>query len=99
MAAPALCVFCEIVAGEADADVVWRDEVAVAFLDRSPLFRGHVLVVPVEHVGELRDLRPADVGPFFERVRLLAAAMPIGLDVTGTFVAMNNVVSQSVPHV
>lgn len=92
------CVFCDIVAGATDADVIWRDDVAVAFLDRSPLFRGHTLVVPAEHVVELRDLPPADVGPFFERVRLVAAAIPVGLDVTGTFVAMNNLVSQSVPH-
>lgn len=92
------CAFCDIVSGATEADVVWRDDVAVAFLDRSPLFRGHTLVVPVEHVVELRDLPVSDVGAYFERVRLLATAIPLGLDVPGTFVAMNNLVSQSVPH-
>ena len=62
------CVFCAIVAGEQPAEVVYRDDVAVAFLDRTPLFPGHVLVVPTEHVVTLPEL--ADVGPFFERVQL-----------------------------
>lgn len=92
------CVFCDVVNGEADADIVWADEVAVAFLDRSPLFRGHTLVVPAQHVVQLSEL-PADlVGPFFQRVQLISMVMPVGLDVPGTFVAMNNVVSQSVAH-
>jgi len=77
---------------------VWRDEVAVAFLDRSPLFHGHTLVVPASHVVQLTDLTPAEVGPFFERVRVIAAAVPDAFGATGTFVAMNNIVSQSVAH-
>jgi histidine triad (HIT) family protein len=92
------CVFCHIVRDVVAADIVWRDETAVAFLDRSPLFRGHTLVVPTRHVVELSDLPPDLVGPFFRRVQAVAAAMPAALDVTGTFVAMNNVVSQSVAH-
>lgn len=92
------CVFCDIVAETAEAEVVWRDEIAVAFLDRSPLFPGHTLVVPARHVVQLSDL-PADlVGPYFRRVQLLAAAMPDALGATGSFVAMNNIVSQSVAH-
>ncbi len=90
------CPFCAIVAGEAPAHEVLRDDVAVAFLDTRPLFPGHVLVVPVEHVVTLPELR--EVGPFFERVQRLAAAMPTALDAQGTFVANNNVVSQSVAH-
>lgn len=90
------CVFCQIVGGHADADEVWRDDVAVAFLDRSPLFAGHTLVVPVDHVMTLPEL--VDVGPFFERVQRIAAVMPTALDAQGTFVANNNVVSQSVAH-
>jgi histidine triad (HIT) family protein len=89
-------VFCAIVAGEADAEIVHRDEVAVAFLDRTPLFPGHVLVVPTTHVVTLPDL--ADVGAFFERVKRLATAVPIAMGAQGTFVANNNVVSQSVAH-
>ena len=96
MTADSTCVFCRIVAGTADADVVWRDDVAVAFLDRSPLFVGHTLVVPVEHVVTLPELVP--VGPFFERVQRLSAVMPTALGAQGSFVANNNVVSQSVAH-
>ncbi len=90
------CVFCAIVAAEAPADIVLRDTVAVAFLDRTPLFKGHVLVVPVEHVVTLPEL--TNVGPFFERVQRVAAVMPDALESQGTFVANNNVVSQSVAH-
>jgi histidine triad (HIT) family protein len=92
------CVFCDIMLGSIDADVVLRDDVAVAFLDRSPLFQGHTLVVPRRHVLTLPDLDVAEVGPFFERVRLIAAAIPGALGAQGTFVANNNVVSQSVAH-
>jgi histidine triad (HIT) family protein len=90
------CPFCAIVAGTEPAHVVHRDDVAVAFLDRRPLFPGHVLVVPTAHVVTLPDLEP--VGPFFERVRLVAAVVPTALGAQGTFVANNNVVSQSVAH-
>lgn len=90
------CVFCAIVAGDADAEVVIETDGAVGFLDRSPLFAGHVLVVPRIHVVTLPEL--LDVTPFFQAVQLVAAALPAALDAQGTFVAMNNVVSQSVPH-
>ena len=93
-----VCTFCEIVAGRLAAHEVWRDDVAVAFLDIRPVFPGHVLVVPTAHVVTLPDLDPAAVGPFFERVRRVAAAVPTALDAHGTFVANNNVVSQSVAH-
>lgn len=92
------CAFCGIVSGAVSAHVVHRDEVCVAFLDRSPLFAGHVLVVPCEHVATIVDLPPASVGPFFERVRIVAAAVTVALGADGSFVANNNVVSQSVPH-
>ena len=92
------CVFCDVIEGRAQAHEVWRDDVVVAFLDRSPVFPGHTLVVPRRHVVTLPDLSPDDVGPFFERVRTIAAVMPTALDAHGTFVANNNVVSQSVAH-
>ena len=92
------CPFCAIVDGSANGDVVLDDEVAVGFLDRSPLFAGHVLIVPRIHVETIGDL-PADlVGPFFMRVQRVAAALPVVLGAEGTFVANNNIVSQSVPH-
>ncbi len=92
------CVFCEIVAGRAPAHIVLADDVAVGFLDTRPLFPGHVLLVPRDHVETLADLAPASVGPLFERARLLSAAMPEAMGSQGSFVALNNVVSQSVPH-
>jgi histidine triad (HIT) family protein len=93
------CPFCAIVAGtDDDAEVVYRDDVAVAFLDRRPLFPGHVLVVSARHVDTLPDLDDADLAPFFSVVRRIAGAVPTALGAQGTFVAMNNVVSQSVSH-
>jgi histidine triad (HIT) family protein len=91
-------VFCRIVSGEVAAHRVLEDDVVVAFLDARPVFKGHVLVVPREHHETLADLPVAAVGPFFERVRLISAAVPAALGAQGTFVALNNVVSQSVPH-
>jgi histidine triad (HIT) family protein len=97
-ASSASCVFCGIIDGELVAERVWEDEVAVGFLDRRPLFHGHTLVVPRRHVVTLADLDPDDVGPFFRRVRTIAAAMPEATGCVGTFVANNNIVSQSVAH-
>ena len=92
------CVFCGVVAGDLPAEVVWRDGDTVAFLDRSPVFKGHVLVVPSTHIVALPDLPEADLASFFAVVRRVAAAVPTALGADGTFVAINNVVSQSVPH-
>lgn len=89
-------LFCEIISGERPATVVSSDEVALSFLDARPVFKGHVLVVPRVHVETLSDL--GDVGPFFERVQAMARAVEEGLQAGGTFVAMNNRVSQSVAH-
>lgn len=92
------CIFCEIVADRSQADVVYRDDHVVAFLDRSPLFKGHVLVVPATHVGTLLDMAPAALGEYFAVVQRVAAAVQRALDAHGSFVAINNVVSQRVPH-
>lgn len=92
------CIFCEIATGKLAAHVVYDDDVALAFLDKKPLFVGHVLVIPRSHVVTLPDLPAFDVGPFFERVQAIARAVPAALGSQGTFVAMNNVVSQSVAH-
>ena len=92
------CLFCGIVAGTVPAQIVLDDEVAVAFLDARPVFKGHVLVAPRQHYVTLPDL-PADlVGPLFSRVQRLSAAVLPALGAQGTFVALNNTVSQSVPH-
>jgi histidine triad (HIT) family protein len=92
------CPFCAIVERRSPAHVVLDDDVAVGFLDRRPLFPGHVLVVPRAHVVTLPELPSSDVGPFFERVQSVARAVQEAMGAQGSFVAMNNVVSQSVPH-
>lgn len=92
------CVFCDIVAGASPADLVLDDAHAVAFLDRRPLFPGHVLVVPRRHVVTLVDLAVDELAPLFERVQWCARALVAELGADGTFVANNNVVSQSVAH-
>lgn len=92
------CVFCSIVAGETPADVVLDEPELVAFLDRRPVFKGHVLLVPRAHVVTLPDLPAALRDGFLEAAQRLAEAVVEGLGAQGSFVAMNNVVSQSVPH-
>jgi histidine triad (HIT) family protein len=92
------CVFCDIIAGTTPASVVYADDDHVAFLDRRPLFEGHTLLVPRRHVVTLADLPAASVGPFFTVAQRLSVAIPRAMDAVGTFVAMNNVVSQSVAH-
>jgi histidine triad (HIT) family protein len=92
------CVFCDIIAGRVPAHIVLADDQVVAFLDARPVFKGHVLVAPREHAETLADLPAESVGPFFLRVQRLSAVMPAALGCQGTFVAENNVVSQSVPH-
>ena len=92
------CLFCRIVSGEVPATVIYEDDVSFAFLDHRPLFHGHTLLVPREHVETLGELPTAQVEPYFKAAQLLARAVESGLDAEGTFVAMNNRVSQSVPH-
>jgi histidine triad (HIT) family protein len=92
------CAFCEIVVGRRDGHVVLEDELSFAFLDQRPLFPGHTLLVPREHHETLIDLPDELVGPLFANARLLARAMEYGLEAQGSFVAINNRVSQSVLH-
>ena len=92
------CPFCEIVAGSRPAHIVLDDDVLVAFLDVRPLFPGHTLLVPREHLETLADLPVERLGAYFERAQRLAGAMEDVFGATGSFVAINNRVSQSVPH-
>jgi histidine triad (HIT) family protein len=92
------CPFCEIAAGRATAHVVFEDERAIAFLDARPLFPGHCLLIPRAHVETLTHLPVADVGPLFRSAQRIARAVEWALEAEGTFVAINNKVSQSVPH-
>lgn len=99
MAKPKPCPFCAIASGEAEAEVVFSDEHTLAFLDNRPLFPGHALLIPRAHHETLADLPGDLVGPLFANARLLAQAIPDAMGKPGAFVALNNVVSQSVPHV
>src|SRR5688572_4168624 len=92
------CVFCSIVAGENPAYLVLDDPIAIAFLDTRPLFPGHVLLIPRGHHETITDLPTELVGPLFEAVQRMAAAVQSAMGAAGTFLAINNVVSQSVPH-
>jgi len=92
------CLFCGIVSDEVDATIVFQDDISLAFLDHRPLFPGHCLLVPREHFETLSDLPQELIGPFFENVQLVTRAVELALEAEGSFVAMNNRVSQSVPH-
>ncbi len=94
----ASCAFCKIVRGDIQDYTVFEDEVSVAFLDQRPLFPGHCLLVPKEHFETLLDLPAVLTAPLFANARLLSGAMEEGLGADGSFVAINNRVSQSVPH-
>jgi histidine triad (HIT) family protein len=93
------CPFCQIAAGEADAHVVFEDELTVAFLDVRPLFPGHSLLIPREHHETLWDLPAALLEPYFATAQRLSQGIKDAMESQGAFVAINNVVSQSVPHV
>jgi histidine triad (HIT) family protein len=92
------CLFCGIVNGEVNASLVFDDDISIAFLDHRPLFPGHCLVLPKKHFETLGDLPTNLVGPFFRNVQLLTRAVEVALEAEGSFVAMNNRISQSVPH-
>jgi histidine triad (HIT) family protein len=92
------CLFCAIVSGRTPASIVGSSAEAVAFLDVRPVFKGHVLVVPRSHIETLGDAPGALIGPYFGFVQSLAVAVEAALGAGGTFVAINNRVSQSVPH-
>jgi len=92
------CAFCSIAAGEVDAEIVLADDATIAFLDTRPLFPGHLLLIPCDHHETIEDLPPALVEPLFQTARTLAGAVRRAMGAEGTFVALNNTVSQSVPH-
>ncbi len=91
-------VICGIVSGGITSDVVYSDEQLIAFLDHRPLFKGHVLVSPKQHVGTLHELPAELVAPLFTLVQRVSTAVVTGLGADGSFTAINTVISQSVPH-
>jgi histidine triad (HIT) family protein len=92
------CLFCGIVRKEVDASIVFEDDISLVFLDHRPLFPGHCLLVPKTHFETLSDLPVELVGPLFTKLQLLTRAVELAVEAEGSFVAMNNRVSQSVPH-
>jgi len=92
------CIFCSIASGQEAASVVARDGRFCAFLDFRPVFKGHVLVVPIEHTPDLQALRAEDAGPLLALARRVALAVEKGLGAGGAFLCLNNKVSQSVAH-
>jgi len=97
-AAVAGCRFCAIARGQVPSCIVFEDDISAAFLDHRPLFPGHCLLIPREHYETLENLPSGLIAPFFATVQLLAKAIELGMEAEGTFVAVNNRVSQSVPH-
>jgi histidine triad (HIT) family protein len=95
---PVSDVICQIVSGDLDAAVVAREEEVIAFLDHRPVFKGHVLVAPTRHVENLLTLPGDLMVPLLTMAQRVAAAIGAALGAQGTFVAINNVVSQSIPH-
>ena len=92
------CVFCQIISGKTEASLVLERPTVVAFLDQRPVFKGHVLLVPREHVVTLPDLPAEQRDGFLAAGQDLATAVTVALGAEGSFVAINNTVSQSVPH-
>jgi histidine triad (HIT) family protein len=92
------CLFCSAVSGDLQVQVVWSTPATFAFLDHRPVFKGHVLVLPRDHVVTLADLPPDQIEPYFTDVQRIAVAVESALDAGGSFVAINNKVSQSVAH-
>ena len=92
------CVFCQIATGAVAASVVFQAETSVAFLDHRPLFPGHTLLIPKQHYETLADLSAPMIAPLFSTAQRLARAVESGMGAEGSFVAINNRVSQSVPH-
>jgi histidine triad (HIT) family protein len=91
-------VFCRIISGDLAGSVVFEDDISLAILDHRPLFPGHTLLLPRIHYETLADLPEAVIGQFFANAQLLAKAVELALTAEGSFVALNNRVSQSVPH-
>jgi histidine triad (HIT) family protein len=92
------CTFCRIARGEIGASLVLRDGGVCAFLDTRPVFKGHVLVIPSAHVDDFHALAAGEMAPFWTAVQRVSRAVEKGLDAHGTFVGVNNKISQSVPH-
>ena len=92
------CVFCNVVGGKTPSHIVFKDNVSLAFLDRRPLFLGHCLLIPLDHHETIENLLDNLIGQLFSNAKYLSTAVQKATNADGTFIAINNRVSQSVPH-
>jgi histidine triad (HIT) family protein len=92
------CVFCKIARRAIPAETIYEDSHSIVFLDNGPLFAGHCLVCPRQHYDTLMDVPPELLQPLFANVQMIARAVEAGLGAEGSFIAVNNKISQSVPH-
>ena len=95
---PDKCVFCNIISTSSPAHILYEDDISVGFLDTRPIFPGHVLLVPKTHSKTLPDVDPSIISSFFLNVQVMSKAVPLAMEAAGSFVAINNKISQSVPH-
>jgi histidine triad (HIT) family protein len=95
---PAVCLFCKIVSGEVETELIYSDDHCLAFLDHRPVFKGHTLLIPRQHFPTFADVSPEELPYLMRSAQVLAIAVEKGLEADGSFVAMNNRISQSVPH-
>jgi histidine triad (HIT) family protein len=92
------CLFCKIVSGEVGTELIYSDDHCLAFLDHRPVFKGHTLLVPRCHFPTFADVPPEELPYLMKSAQRLTIAVENGLEADGSFVAMNNRISQSVPH-
>lgn len=92
------CSFCNIVSGKENSFTVFENDLFLAFLDKRPLFKGHILLIPKSHIVTLTEMPEKIIGPFFKTVQMLTIAVEKSMLSEGSFIALNNRVSQSVPH-
>ncbi len=92
------CRFCKIISKEEKSYIVFEDSFSIAFLDKRPLFPGHTLLIPKKHLSTVDDLDRSLTVVIFNNLRLINKAVEVATDSQGTFVAINNKVSQSIPH-
>ncbi len=93
------CKFCKIINGELPSYKVYEDDYTFAFLDNLPVSFGHTLVVPKKHILNIFELPKEEIEPLFSTVKLLSIAVKEAMNADGIFIAINNIVSQSVPHI
>jgi len=93
-----MCTFCSILRGDLGAEIVFEDGATAAFLDHRPLFPGHCLLVPRTHLATLAELSPELAGSLFANAQMLAGCVERALEAQGTFIALNDKISQSMPH-